>query len=180
MKVKSESEVAQSCLTLSGPIDESPPGSSVHGISQARVLEWGASGYQIGQQRYIERKKTTGWSTEEPSVEKTQPVEESYPTTDLFSVSTSFFFFQIPHISETIRRVSFIQHSSPKVLLLPQGKNFILFMAKEYSILYIYQLLYPFIHGRTLRLFQWLIGNNSAMNIVKHISFQISVFIFLR
>ena len=42
MKVKSESEVAQSCPTLSDPIDCSPPGSSVHGIFQARVLEWGA------------------------------------------------------------------------------------------------------------------------------------------
>ena len=42
MKVKSESEVAESCLTLSDPMDCSPPGSSVHGIFQARVLEWGA------------------------------------------------------------------------------------------------------------------------------------------
>ena len=42
MKVKSESEVAQSCLTLSDLMDCSPPGSSVHGIFQARVLEWGA------------------------------------------------------------------------------------------------------------------------------------------
>ena len=42
MKVKSESEVAQSCLTLSDPMDYSLPGSSVHGIFQARVLEWGA------------------------------------------------------------------------------------------------------------------------------------------
>ena len=42
MKVKSESEVAQSCLTLSDPMDCSLPGSSVHGILQARVLEWGA------------------------------------------------------------------------------------------------------------------------------------------
>ena len=42
MKVKSESEVAQSCLTLSDPMDYSPPGSSAHGILQARVLEWGA------------------------------------------------------------------------------------------------------------------------------------------
>ena len=42
MKVKSESEVAQSCLTPSDPMDCSPPGSSVHGIFQARVLEWGA------------------------------------------------------------------------------------------------------------------------------------------
>ena len=42
MKVKSESEVAQSCPTPSDPMDCSLPGSSIHGISQARVLEWGA------------------------------------------------------------------------------------------------------------------------------------------
>ena len=42
MKVRSESEVAQSCLTPSDPMDCSLPGSSVHGICQARVLEWGA------------------------------------------------------------------------------------------------------------------------------------------
>ena len=40
MKVKSESEAAQSCLTLSDPMDCSPPGSSVRAILQARVLEW--------------------------------------------------------------------------------------------------------------------------------------------
>ena len=40
MKVKSESEVAQSCPTFSDPMDCSPPGSSAHGILQARVLEW--------------------------------------------------------------------------------------------------------------------------------------------
>ena len=42
MKVRSESEVAQPCLTLSDPMDCSPPGSSIHGIFQARVLEYGA------------------------------------------------------------------------------------------------------------------------------------------
>ena len=42
MKVKSESEVAQSCPTLRDPMDHSLPGSSVHGSFQARVLEWGA------------------------------------------------------------------------------------------------------------------------------------------
>ena len=42
MKVKSESEVVQSCPSLRDPMDCSLPGSSVHGISQARVLEWGA------------------------------------------------------------------------------------------------------------------------------------------
>ena len=42
MKVKSESEGAQSCPILSDLMDYSPPGSSFHGIFQARVLEWGA------------------------------------------------------------------------------------------------------------------------------------------
>ena len=42
LKVKSESEVAQSCLTPSDPMGCSPPGSSIHGIFQARVLKWGA------------------------------------------------------------------------------------------------------------------------------------------
>ena len=42
MKVESESEVAQSCLTLSDPMDYSLPGSSIHGIFRATVLEWGA------------------------------------------------------------------------------------------------------------------------------------------
>ena len=48
MKVKSESEVAQSCLTLSDHMDCSLPGSSVHGIFQARVLEWGAIAFSEG------------------------------------------------------------------------------------------------------------------------------------
>ena len=59
MKVKSESEVTQLCPTLRDPMDCSLPGSSVRGIFQARVLEWGAiafsdfksSGYFIGQRR---------------------------------------------------------------------------------------------------------------------------------
>ena len=45
MKVKSESEVAQSCLTLSNPMGCSPPGSSVRGILQARALEWAATAF---------------------------------------------------------------------------------------------------------------------------------------
>ena len=44
MKVKSESDVPRSCPTLTDPMDCSFPGSSVHGIFQARVLEWGAIG----------------------------------------------------------------------------------------------------------------------------------------
>ena len=53
MKVKSESEVAQSCPTLSNPMDCSLTGSSVHGIFQARVLE-------SGSQKHRDRKKNCG------------------------------------------------------------------------------------------------------------------------
>ena len=45
--VKSESEVAQSCPSLQDPMDCSPPGSSIHRIFQARVLEWGAAAFSI-------------------------------------------------------------------------------------------------------------------------------------
>ena len=48
MKVEGESEVAQSYPTLSDPMDCSLPGSSVHGIFQARILEWGAIAFSIG------------------------------------------------------------------------------------------------------------------------------------
>ena len=51
MKVKSESEVAQLCRTLSDPMDCSLLGSSIHGIFQARVLEWGAIAFSQGGSR---------------------------------------------------------------------------------------------------------------------------------
>ena len=47
MKVESESEVAQLCPTLSDPTDCSPPGSSIHGIFWATVLEWGAIAFSL-------------------------------------------------------------------------------------------------------------------------------------
>ena len=53
MKVRSESEVAQSCPTLSDPMDHSLPGSSVHGIFQARVLEWVALEVNVGRTKTI-------------------------------------------------------------------------------------------------------------------------------
>ena len=48
MKVKSEREVIQSCPTLRDPMDCSLPGFSIHGIFQARVLEWGAIAFSVG------------------------------------------------------------------------------------------------------------------------------------
>ena len=53
MKVKSKSEVAQSYPTLSNPMDCSLPGSSIHGVFQARVLEWGAIAFSLHTLLYI-------------------------------------------------------------------------------------------------------------------------------
>ena len=61
MKVKSESEVAQSCPTLIDPVDCSLPGSSIHGILQARVLEWGAIAFSVRFARTGFYKDEHGW-----------------------------------------------------------------------------------------------------------------------
>ena len=60
MKVESESEVTQSYLTLSDPMDCSLPGSSIHGIFQATVLEWGAITFSLdwlGQAKKIQHRE---------------------------------------------------------------------------------------------------------------------------
>jgi len=58
MKVKSQSEVTQLCLTLCNPMDCSPPGSSIHAIFQARVLEWGAIGFSVLLARVEQKKRS--------------------------------------------------------------------------------------------------------------------------
>ena len=59
MQVKSESEVAQSCVTLCDPMDCSLPGSSVHGIFQARVLEWVCIAFSIEKARQFKKRSTS-------------------------------------------------------------------------------------------------------------------------
>ena len=66
MKVKSENEVAQSCLTPSDPMDCGPPGPSVHGIFQARVLEWGAIAFSEGSPRNRQMLETLTRTIETP------------------------------------------------------------------------------------------------------------------
>ena len=67
MKVKSEREVAQSCPTLSDPMDYSLPGSSIHGIFQARVLEWVAIAFSDDQPRQHVKKKRHYFANKGPS-----------------------------------------------------------------------------------------------------------------
>ena len=64
MKVKSESEVAQLCPSLCDPTDGSLPGSSVHGILQVRVLEWGAIAFSQSEHRLIEKEELQVDTTE--------------------------------------------------------------------------------------------------------------------
>ena len=71
MKMKSEREVAQSCPTLSDPMDCSLPGSSVHGIFQARVLEWGAIAFSTMCIRVAKIKMTVTRVSED--MEKLEP-----------------------------------------------------------------------------------------------------------
>ena len=67
IKVKSESEVSQSCPTLSDPMDCSLPGSSAHGIFQARVLEWGAIAFSIWGGRFPHSVSSPSFCRGEPS-----------------------------------------------------------------------------------------------------------------
>ena len=67
MKVKSESEAAQSCPTLSDPMDCSLPGSSIHGIVQARVLEWGAIAFSNDHPRQHIKKQRHYFAKKGPS-----------------------------------------------------------------------------------------------------------------
>ena len=66
MKVKSESEVAQSCSTLRSPVDCSLPGSSIHGIFQARVLEWGAIAFSVMPEHKVTN--IQGWDPREEMI----------------------------------------------------------------------------------------------------------------
>ena len=77
MKVKSESEVAQSCSTLCNPMDCRPPGSSVHGIFQARVLEWVAIAFSI-RNGYTDINKGTLHSPRKECLEKTGNSLDTY------------------------------------------------------------------------------------------------------
>ena len=75
MKLNSESEVTQSCPTLSDPMDCSPPGSSVHGIFQARVLEWSAIGFS--KEVEMTSGSATGWPcfSSELQVSRERPMQ---------------------------------------------------------------------------------------------------------
>ena len=83
MKVKSESEVAQLFPTLSDPMDCSPPGSSVHGIFQARVLEWGAIAFSSWATREAQMKVINGWYEDELQAQNDDHSRQTEPEMQL-------------------------------------------------------------------------------------------------
>ena len=93
MKVECESEVAQSCLTLSDPMDCSPPGSSVPGIVQARALEWGVIAF-------------SDFTCTLLKVIKTIPCMYTHTTSPLFEPFSFSFFFILPFLFSYIPVIS--------------------------------------------------------------------------
>ena len=92
MKLKSEREVTESCPTLSDPMDCSPPGFSVHGIFQARVLEWGAVAFsQVA--LVVKKPPTNAGGIREPWGQK-DPLEEG------MAAHSSFLAWEIPWTEE--------------------------------------------------------------------------------
>ena len=87
MKVKSESKVAQLCPTVSDPMDCSPPGSSVHGIFQARVLEWGAIVSRFVIAFLPERKRLLISWLQSPSAVILEPKKIKFATASTFPPS---------------------------------------------------------------------------------------------
>ena len=100
MKVKSESEVAQSCLTLSEPMDCTLPGSSVHGIFQASVLEWGAiafSSWKLNEAYFLSSQieEAERICAQEPQEVRLGISEKSKPSSHILiytSLSSGYFF----------------------------------------------------------------------------------------
>ena len=156
MKVKSESEVTQSCPTLCDPIDCSVPGSSVHGIFQARVLDWGASVFSM---QYIEIEL---WY----QIEYYTPVFLGFPggsdgkefTCNEGDLSL------VPGLGRSPgdRHANSLQHSCRKN---PHGQKSLAGCSTYMHTPHILYFLYLFIHQWTLRLIPYLdFAGNMAMH----------------
>ena len=112
MKVKSESEVAQSCLTLSDPMDCSPPGSSVHGIFQARILEWAAISFSRGSSQPRDRTRVSCVADRHFTVWATREARRSLETNQKFTVLFSsinrlFSIFYLDSVALCLDKISY-------------------------------------------------------------------------
>ena len=115
MMYESESEVTQSCLTLWNPVDCTPPGSSVHGILQARILEWVAISFSRGSSRPRDRTRVSRiagrhfnlWATREDvwSID----IIIYYGGENKRDFSLKFFLFRIPKATWVACTLTFTQ-----------------------------------------------------------------------
>ena len=109
MKVKGESEVAESCLTLSDPMDCSLPGSSIHGIFQARVLEQGAIAFSdstnqiLSNLRYHQLELTLTFYESIEEKEKKKPIIDEINTAPYI---LTFYFEIISDLQKNHRKKS--------------------------------------------------------------------------
>ena len=133
MKVKSESEVAQSCSTLSDPMDCSLPGSSIHGIFQAKVLEWGAIAFSNDYSGFISFR--IDWF----DIFAIQRTLESSPTPESLKASilqlSTFFMVQLSHLYVTTGKTIAltIQTFVGKVMSPPRWKMVTSVWAQAYG-----------------------------------------------
>ena len=105
MKVKSESEVTQSCPTLSDPMDCSLPGSSTHGIFQARVLEWVAIAFSV-KLPYAPAIRLLGIYPEETKIEEDTCISRFIAV--LFAVARTWKQPRCPSTDEWIKKLWYI------------------------------------------------------------------------
>ena len=136
---KSESEVAQSCPTLCYPMDCSPPGSSVRGILQARILEWGATAFsrrssQLRDRTQVSRitdRRFTIWATREAQGWKTWAKKQDQ--LELFRLQTHW--SQVENYSHFKASCPAFQHVTESYLGIPRGVSYVLMTISSSSIL---------------------------------------------
>ena len=138
MKVKSESEVAQLCPTLRNPIDCSLPGSSIHGVFQARVLEWGAIAFSEALQQMTSFQEALDWQC--------PPHHQGEGRIIITSVSNGSFQNTHPHIFPY-----FLKHSS--------SNSQTPYKEKQYYIINILYWTLSLIHKTTI--FHWQLEGSS-------------------
>ena len=133
MKVKSESEVAQSCLTLRDPMDCSLPGSSIHGIFQGRVLEWVTIAFSMSQTsesngswpQGIQSRPVVTYTCSRVRCVFQRPPQITYPQLHLL-----LFTYLLPFSFHSFNRIHFwSSYHAGSQMGLPQGSQLLLLLA---------------------------------------------------
>ena len=119
---ESESEVAQSCLTIRDPVDCSLPGSSVHGIFQARVLEWVATAFSVSHSRHPQNNTSQNVNPQNVNLNSRSDSEHISRRKIWHPCSTSL------QLEETYSLISRLSVQSPLSNLLDETCIFLIFV----------------------------------------------------